>query len=172
MVQNLATAISGRSFLIETPALMLTKAELVRLAPLATRKALGLSVSCDAGFSARVPEHRPCGACTSCLLRCQSLTAAGLADLIPADVPARREHDWEFNVNAMRWQVTRLRACLEDAEPWQRLICEFPELMDVTQLTKEEVIRLYRAYVKEWEVDEHAAQAAGLARHGSRTVAL
>lgn len=171
-VQELATAVSGRSFLIEAPAMMMTKAELVRLAPLATRKALELTVSCDAGFSARVPEHRPCGACTSCLLRCQSLNAAGLANLIPADFPARRKDDWQFNVNAMCWQVTRLRACLESPEPWQRLICEFPELIDVAQLTKEEVVRLYRAYVNEWDTDEHAAWLDGLARRESRTVAL
>lgn len=172
MVRDLATAISGRSFAIEAPAMTLTKAELIRLAPPAARDALNLTVSCDAGFSARVPEHRPCGACTSCLLRYQSLTAAGLGDLIPSGVPSRRGRDREFNVNAMHWQVARLRASLDDQEPWRRLISEFPELIDVTQLTNEEVVRLYRAYVDEWHSYEHAAQTADLTRRESRTVAL
>jgi 7-cyano-7-deazaguanine synthase in queuosine biosynthesis len=172
MVQDLAAAVSGRSFTIEAPAMTLTKAELLRLAPAAAQKALGLTVSCDAGFSARVPEHRPCGSCTSCLLRFQSLITAGLGGLVPRGVAHRREGDRDFNVNAMLWQVTRLRACLEGPEPWRQLISEFPELINVTQVTPEEVVRLYRAYVKEWETYEHAARAASLMRPGSRTVAL
>jgi Queuosine biosynthesis protein QueC len=172
MVQDLAAAVSGRSFVIEAPAMTLTKAELVQLAPPAARKALGLTVSCDVGFSARVPEHRPCGACTSCLLRFQSLVSAGLGDLVPPGIPARRPHDREFNISAMLWQVTRLRACLDSPEPWRRMQSEFPELMDVTQPTKDEVVRLYRAYVKEWDTYELVAHPAGLARDGSRTIAL
>lgn len=172
MVQDLATAVSGRSFVIEAPAMMLTKAELLQLAPPAARKGLSLTVSCDVGFAARVPGHRPCGACTSCLLRYQSLTAAGLDDLVPPGDLARRPHDREFNINAMLWQVTRLRACLDSPEPWQQMQLEFPELIDVTQLTKEEVVRLYRAYVKEWDTYELVMHPAGLVRHGSRTIAL
>jgi hypothetical protein len=49
---------------------------------------------------------------------------------------------------------------------------EFPELINVTQVTTEEVVRLYRAYVKEWEAYEHAARAARLTRPRSWTVAL
>jgi 7-cyano-7-deazaguanine synthase in queuosine biosynthesis len=172
MVEDLATAISGRSFVIEAPAMTLTKAELMRLAPSAARKALGLTVSCDVGFAARVPEHRPCGACTSCLLRSQSLTAAGLGGLLLAGSPVRRPRDREFNLGAMRWQVARLQACMQGREPWPRLVSEFPELVDVTQLTKEEVVRLYRAYAAEWNSYENTAQMTSLPRPDSRTVAL
>ncbi len=149
----------------------LTKAELLRRAPSTARKALGLTVSCDVGFAARVPEHRPCGACTSCLLRLQSLTAAGLTGLLPVDIYERQGHDRGFNLNAMIWQVTRMRACLDNPEPWQRMVSEFPDLIDVTSLTQQEVVRLYRAYVQEWSSHEDAVRSHGLARRDSRTVA-
>ncbi|MGH3300991.1 MAG: 7-cyano-7-deazaguanine synthase [Streptosporangiaceae bacterium] len=171
MVQDRAAAISGRTFVIEAPAMTLTKAELPGRAQRSTPKVLGLTVSCDAGFAARVPEHQPCGACTSCLLRHQSLAAAWLGELIPSGVPVRRGRDRQFNLNAMLWQATRLRACLNDRDPWQRLISEFPELIDVTQLTNEEVVSLYRAYVQEWDSYERAAPTASLARPESRAVA-
>ena len=158
MVQDLVSAVSGRSFVIDAPALALTKA-------------LGLTVSCDVGFAARVPEHRACGACTSCLLRLQSLTAAGLTGLLPMDIHERKGHDREFNLNAMIWQATRMRACLESPEPWQRMVSEFPDLIHVTSLTQQEVVRLYRAYVQEWSSNEDAVRSRGLARRDSRTVA-
>jgi 7-cyano-7-deazaguanine synthase in queuosine biosynthesis len=171
MVQDLASAVSGRSFVIDAPAMALTKAELLRCAPSAAGKALGLTVSCDVGFAARVPEHRACGACTSCLLRLQSLTAAGLTGLLPMDIHERKGHDREFNLNAMIWQATRMRACLESPEPWQRMVSEFPDLIHVTSLTQQEVVRLYRAYVQEWSSNEDAVRSRGLARRDSRTVA-
>ena len=34
--------------------------------------------------------------------------------------------------------------CLNDPEPWQRMVSEFPELINVTSLTQQEVVRLYR----------------------------
>jgi hypothetical protein len=48
----------------------------------------------------------------------------------------------------------------------------FPELIDVTSLTQQEVVRLYRAYVEEWGSNEDAVRSQGLARCESRTVAL
>jgi 7-cyano-7-deazaguanine synthase in queuosine biosynthesis len=58
-----------------------TKAQLIRKAPPAADRALAATVSCDTGFSARVPHHAPCGTCTSCILRRQALHAAGKAYL-------------------------------------------------------------------------------------------
>lgn len=172
MVQDPASAVSNRSFVIDAPAMTLTKAELLRSTPLATRKALGLTVSCDAGFAARVPEHKACGACTSCLLRLQSLTAAGLTGFLPMDIHERRGHDREFSRNAMIWQVIRLRACLDSPEPWRRMVSEFPELLDVTSLTQQEIVRLYRTYVEEWDSSENALRSHAPAQRESRTVAL
>lgn len=172
MVQDLASAVSNRPFVIDAPAIAMTKAELLRRTPSTARKALGLTVSCDVGFAARVPEHRACGACTSCLLRLQSLTAAGLTGLLPMDIHERQGHDRQFNLNAMIWQVTRMRACLDNPEPWRRMVSEFPELIDVTSLTQQEVVRLYRAYVEEWGSNEDAVRSHGLAQRERRTVAL
>ena len=56
-----------------------------------------------------------------------------------------------FTHQAMLWQVARLRACLGSPDPWQGLVSEFPEILDTTPLTPEEVISLYRSYVQEWE---------------------
>jgi hypothetical protein len=170
MVEDLASAVSKRTFVIDAPAIALTKAELLRHAPSTAHEALGLTVSCDVGFAARVPEHRACGACTSCLLRLQSLTAAGLTSLLPMDIHERRGHDRDFNINAMIWQVTRMQACLDGSEPWQRMVSEFPELTNVSKLTQQEVVRLYRAYVEEWGSNENAVRPR--ARRESRTVAL
>jgi hypothetical protein len=86
------------------------------------------------------------------------------------DIHERRGHDRDFNINAMIWQVTRMRACLDDPEPWRRMVSEFPELINVTSLTQQEVVRLYRAYVEEWDSNEDAVCAR--ARRESRTVAL
>jgi 7-cyano-7-deazaguanine synthase in queuosine biosynthesis len=172
MVQDLASAVSNRPFVIDGPAIALTKAELLRCTPSTARKALGLTVSCDVGFAARVPEHKACGACTSCLLRLQSLSAAGLTDLLPVNIQERRGHDREFNLNAMIWQVTRMQACLDSPEPWRAMVSEFPELIEVTSLTQQEVVRLYRAYAEEWGSNGDAVRSHGLARRESRTVAL
>lgn len=106
MVEDLARAVSGGTFVVDTPAMA--------------------------------------------LMRLQSLTAAGLTGLVPMDIHERRGHDRDFNINAMIWQVTRLRACLDDPEPWRRMVSEFPELTSATGLTQQEVVRLYRAYVEEW----------------------
>ena len=83
----------------------------------------------------------------------------------------RRGHDREFNLNAMIWQVTRMRACLDSPEPWQGMVSEFPDLIDVASLTPQEMVRLCRAYVEEWGSHENAVRSHGLARRDSRTVA-
>ncbi|MGH3258091.1 MAG: hypothetical protein ACRDOU_22310 [Streptosporangiaceae bacterium] len=87
------------------------------------------------------------------------------------DIYERRGHHREFNLDAMVWQVTRMRACLDSPEPWRRMVSEFPDLIDVTSLTQQEVVRLYRAYVLEWSSHEDAVRSHGLARRDSRTVA-
>jgi 7-cyano-7-deazaguanine synthase in queuosine biosynthesis len=151
LAQRLASAVSGRPFRIDAPGMTATKAQLIRKAPTAADRALADTVSCDTGFSARVPRHAPCGTCTSCLLRRQALHAAGKAHLddqagYRASSP---EKSLEFQV--MAWQVSRLRDCLGQPDPWSALVSEYPELVDTAPLTPTEVVRLYRSYVQEWE---------------------
>lgn len=89
MAQDLAAVVSGRPFRIDALGMTTTKAQLIRMAPGAAGAALASTVSCDTGFSARVARHAPCGTCTSCLLRRQSLYAAGKSAL---DAKSRLPH--------------------------------------------------------------------------------
>jgi hypothetical protein len=54
---------------------------------------------------------------------------------------------------------------------WRRMVSEFPDLIDVTSLTQQEMVRLYRAYVEEWGSHEDAVLSHGLAPRERRTVA-
>jgi 7-cyano-7-deazaguanine synthase in queuosine biosynthesis len=151
MAQSLASSVSGRPFRIEAPGMTSTKAQLIRKAPPGTDQALAATVSCDTGFSARVPRHLPCGTCTSCILRRQALHAAGKAYLDAGVAYRVSSLERSFQLQAMRWQETRLADCLRQPDPWNALILEFPEVLDTTPLTPTEVVGLYRSYVHEWE---------------------
>jgi 7-cyano-7-deazaguanine synthase in queuosine biosynthesis len=149
--QGLASAVSGRPFRIDAPGMTATKAQLIRRAPAAADGALADTVSCDTGFSARVPRHAPCGTCTSCILRRQALHAAGKAHLDAGAGYRASSLESSVELQVMRWQESRLRHCLEQPDPWTALISEFPELLDTAPLTPTEVVGLYRSYVQEWE---------------------
>lgn len=151
LMEKLAAAVSSRPFNIEAPALSTTKAQLIETVPAVADPALALTVSCDTGFSARVRDHAPCGVCTSCLLRRQALHAAGKADL--DDVGAYRDSSPTRSValQAMLWQVARIRDCLGQADPWKALISEFPEILDTAPLAPTDVTNLYRSYIREWD---------------------
>lgn len=151
MAQDLAAAVSGRPFRIDAPGLALTKAQLVRLAPATAGAALAKTVSCDTGFAARISKHAPCGTCTSCVLRRQGLYAAGKLALDAGAGYRTSSPAGSYRFHAMQWQVARLRACLDHADPWHGLLLEYPELLDTAPLTPTEVITLYRSYVQEWE---------------------
>jgi hypothetical protein len=166
LMERLAKAVSARPFRIDAPALTATKAQLIVRAPAAARVALASTVSCDTGFSARLPDHPPCGTCTSCLLRRQALHAAGRADL-DAQAPYRcRTPDRGFEWQAMRWQVTRLEECLGQPDPWTGLVREFPEILDTAPLATADIVSLYRSYVQEWEGLEGTSLVTG--QHGLR----
>lgn len=151
MAQALASEVSGRQFRIDSPGMTATKAQLIQGSPTAAGHALACTVSCDTGFSARVPRHAPCGTCTSCILRRQALHAAGKAHL-DAEAGYRASLLGEsLGFQVMAWQVSRLRDCLAQPDPWNALVREYPELLDTAPLTPTEVVSLYRSYVQEWE---------------------
>jgi hypothetical protein len=115
----------------------------------------------------QVRDHAPCGACTSCLLRRQALHAAGRADLDAAASYRSSSPAHSFTLQAMLWQIARLRACLAQPDPWMGLVSEFPEILDTAPLAPTDVISLYRAYVREWESLEGASGFDGqLGRQG------
>jgi len=162
LAEGLASAISGRPFRIEAPFLRSTKAEALRSVPEIETSVIAATVSCDAGFAARVPGHSQCGACTSCLLRRQSLHASGRSDADAATSYRTRSPAATDSLKAMVWQLERLRGALGKHDPWHGLVSEFPPILDVGPLAPTEVIRLYRAYVQEWDAVEHIF---GLRRH-------
>lgn len=162
LAERLASKVSGRPFRIDSPFLLSTKTEAVRSVPQISTETVAATVSCDAGFAARVADARQCGTCTSCLLRRQALLAAGRFD---ADVATRyrtRNPGDSEGLTAMTWQLDRLASALADRVPWHGLISEFPPALDTSPLAPAEVVRLYRAYVREWEA---VGPEFGLRRH-------
>jgi 7-cyano-7-deazaguanine synthase len=74
---NLATraGVEGERFHVQTPLIMMTKAEIIRR---------GLSLGLDYGLTHScydpLPSGRPCGRCDSCVLRARGFAAAGVPD--------------------------------------------------------------------------------------------
>ena len=156
---------------IRNPFLFRTKAEMCRaLKGAGLVDAIRKTVSCDS-FPLRIPgEPSQCGYCTSCVLRRQSLNAAGLAEydsgsLYRYDVLSRkRDVDTKrlFEIEVMKEQVYKLARCLDSDEPWSLLTISFPELLRThTELverynldavkTRDDFVQLYRTYVDEWK---------------------
>ena len=126
-----------------------------------------LTSSCDR------PHRKPqqpvqCGYCSSCILRKQALAASQLADkshyLVPhGNTPAK---DTKIYLTSMLALVStlreRLKASDQAADQWKSLTQRFPELNDIVDrthteenLTPQEIkcqlVRLFQAYVFEWD---------------------
>ena len=168
MVEGLASAISGRPFRIVTPHLHLTKAEVVRAVPDVDAAVIAAAVSCDTAFAMRVPGPVQCGTCTSCLLRRQALIAGGRSDGDELSPCRSRSPVGAAPLAAMTWQLERLRDCLNAADPWQGIVSEFPPIIDVERTSPAHLVRLYGAYVREWE----AADPTSFRLSGYRSAAL
>jgi len=151
MAERLASAVSGRPFRIESPFLLSTKAEAVSAVPEIDASTVSATVSCDTGFAARVRGYSHCGRCTSCLLRRQSLIAGGRPDADAATAYRTRIPAGTAEFVAMQWQLDRLREALDSPDPWRSLVLEFPQVLDLTLVAPSEVVRLYQAYLREWD---------------------
>ncbi len=162
LAERLASKVSGRQFRIDSPFLVSTKAEAIRSVPQVSTATVAATVSCDAGFATRVPGASQCGTCTSCVLRRQALLAAGRSDADAATAYRTRNPGGSEELTAMAWQVDRLASALTDRVPWHGLVSEFPPVLDASPLAPAEVVRLYRAYVREWEA---VGPKFGLRRH-------
>jgi len=68
----------------------------------------------------------------------------------------------------MTWQLDRLRGCLNTADPWQSIVSEFPPIIDVERISPARLVRLYGAYVREWE----AVDLTSFRLSGYRSAAL
>jgi hypothetical protein len=163
-----------KPFEIENLAQWSTKAELCQaLLDSSLRNTIKHTVSCDGSFSRRVRRKRQCGVCTSCLLRRQSLTAAGLSEYDFVE-------DYQFDVfktskfqnanclfafKAMQNQVQTIKGCLQAPNPWLALGVTYPILEEVklrmsdfseTQMQnlQQKILRLYSTYLHEWSIFE------------------
>ena len=74
---NLATraGVEGERFHVQTPLIMMTKAEIIRRGI-----ALGLDYSLTHSCYDPLPSGKPCERCDSCVLRARGFTAAGVSD--------------------------------------------------------------------------------------------
>lgn len=122
------------------------------------------TVSCDSQHH-DVPSQ--CGYCSSCVLRKQSLLAAGVSDdtayVLPSTSEKRPYRQSAGNhLRAMLWQIRVLRQLLSTETPWDSMTHYYPRLMDIIDRTavseglepevmKERFVLLYQRYVSEWE---------------------
>ena len=138
------------------------------------RNAIKHTVSCDGSFSRRVRRKRQCGVCTSCLLRRQSLTAAGLAEYDFVDdyefdifkTSAFQNTDRLFAFHAMQNQAQKIKSCLQAANPWLTLAATYPILEEMKlrlsglselkmKSVQQKILRLYSAHLNEWSLFEN-----------------
>ena len=170
MARKLCELVLERTIHIRNQFLFTTKAEMcAALQPAGLAHLVRETVSCD-GFAQRIANKPQCGCCTSCILRRQSLYASGLGDYDP---PTGYRHDvlsrqtsltlrQIYGLEAMCDQAEKLARCLSFNDPWPALAASFPHLASIRAalvvregLSYEDVearlIRMYRAYVQEWE---------------------
>lgn len=167
LTSALMTEIIGRGFTITNTSFEMTKAQLVRAIPGAYRELVPMTVSCD-GYPVRLPGTPLCGVCTSCVLRRQSLHAAGMAEVdqhepYAHDVLAITQPDARYAVGlaAMLEQVAEMHVALRSRDPWTALVERFPALGRLQALSADapllglssrlSTVELIRAYAAEWD---------------------
>lgn len=158
----------GQDFQIHNPFLFLTKGQMCSYPEVQKLgKHIPLTFSCDS-FPIRTKGKPQCGTCTSCLLRRLSLEAAGLSEF---DDSSTYLHACEphsvlghqlRHLQAMEWQAQKIAGCLESPLPWQKLVCEFPGLLEISseicvsqnvaaEQVRSNILKLYSQYASEWK---------------------
>ncbi len=171
MAEKLFELVLEQPVRIRNPFLFHTKAEMCKaLKPAGLASAVQLTVSCDS-FPLRLHgKPSQCGYCTSCVLRRQSLLAAGYEGYAPGDTylydvltsKANTESKRFFGLEVMREQVYKLARCLDSDDPWHSLTVSFPELLRThSELvvrdnldaddTRARFVNLFQTYVQEWK---------------------
>ena len=161
---NLISWLINERFSVSNPFLFCTKGQLCqelarsRLVDLAFR-----TVSCDS-------RHRQkdcpvqCGYCSSCLLRRQALSIYGddkTLYVVPNHRISRTGED--THLLAMLWQVDKLRTIFASVDWWQRLVAEYPTLVETVEciaqcegtsvgVVKQKLHDLYIRYTDEWSI--------------------
>lgn len=168
LMAEIVSAMFGTSVDIQNPNVLLTKAEMCARLPERLQAILPMAASCDNAFSHRTTTTPSCGRCTSCLLRRQSLWAAGLHHL-DAETAYRTDlfqagmqvPEVVYNLRAMMVQASRLRRAIRTSDPWNALGAEFPSIQSAvgplvsasrpSAVVKSGLVRLFGAYSLEWE---------------------
>lgn len=154
---------------LQLPNLFATKGEVCEsLQDPVLRPLINGSVTCDS-YPLRHKQASQCGICTSCLLRRQSLWAAGLheadskdeyfCDILrnPSDLQEKR---W-YPLCDMMGQVDTFRRALSAPRPWAAVVGEYPMLKKVAWTledqgtpsdgAKGDLLGLLQRYSAEWE---------------------
>jgi Queuosine biosynthesis protein QueC len=166
-MSSFVSCVFGEDFEIVNPCLYQTKAEMCKEVVGTELEHIALqTVSCDHLHRARFSQ---CGYCTSCLLRRQALSAAGIKDETPyriindeQGISNHQRYLAQVNLSAMLNQTRILRQCMSSKDPWYQLVDQYPQLTAIAdRLGKHEgehlqqiidrLCRLYNSYVVEWE---------------------
>lgn len=169
---ELFSLLHDEPFVVVNPSFTLTKSRLCEELPAEVRAALNATVSCDTGLVHRTNSTHLCGECTSCLLRRQTLHAAGLSALDQSELSEYRLDVLDVldpadkhvrNLHYMLDQAARIDLALSEPDPSRALLRSFPDLRtihralgqqgltDATGLTR----RLLSTYVDEWRAFPH-----------------
>jgi hypothetical protein len=182
LVSRFVSAVLGDPFRVHNPFLYSTKAEM--LAGLAADGGSGLvavTSSCD---SPHRREPVQCGYCSSCVLRRQSLAAAGLPDDTPYVVPHGEPPvgDTRAYVRLASAQAERLGALASSCDPWEALAREHPVLDDVVDrcaegeglgpdAMRDRLIHLLSRHSTDWDAARQTLAQGGLPVHPDHSAA-
>jgi 7-cyano-7-deazaguanine synthase in queuosine biosynthesis len=148
-------AVLGIPVSVELPHRWLTKGQLLRLLPASAGDLIALTASCDS-YPLRIAERTHCGRCGSCLLRQQSLIAAGLDHLDRQDYVRRPlERGIEADTTAMLMaRQAWLFGQLGRIEDWAEIAWRWPSLVlgldDASWEDRASVLKLMQATADEW----------------------
>ncbi|WP_119727661.1 adenine nucleotide alpha hydrolase family protein [Thermomonospora amylolytica] len=146
-----------RHIVIENRCRWQTKGQMIGELPDDCDDILAASLSCDTGFAIRPRPglSRPCGHCSSCLLRRQALVVAGRAALDHMEYRGHRKRERD-HLPAMLWQIARMRRALDAEDSWAAFVREFPDILCApsAHADKTRLLDLYRRYCEEWTAPE------------------
>jgi hypothetical protein len=165
-VSDVISEFLGETGEVSNPFLFWTKAEMCKeLAKDGQDDLVSSTKSCD---SPHRQHPMQCGYCSSCILRRQAILASGLTDNTQYVVShgERKTKNIDSHLKSMLDQISTLKSHLESTNSpdikWQKLTRRFTELDDVTDgleiiddlpsaKIREDLMRLYQAYVSEWD---------------------
>ncbi len=154
-------------FTIQNPFLFKTKAQMCEVfTTLASTDLISDTITCDS-LHRKKEEPIQCGYCSSCLLRRQALTVAGIKDPTSYGIFTRLQNGTTKpsdgdHLRAMLDQVSRLHSLLSTPAPWKNMSKQYTILATIveqmTQLngeppekTIQSLLQLYERYVHEWD---------------------